>query len=282
MAARVSSAARSSIAKARRSDEICVFGAHPLLDPEMASALVSLAAVRVSAELEHRQQQSALARSEAYSKAIVATAAEGIITLDARGQIESVNRAAEKMFGYEARELIGRNVNVLMPEPYRDEHKGYVERYVATGEGTICGAGREEVPARKDGTEFLYLAASEIVLDGERCFAGIMRDISEQKKAEEARKAVEQRFRAVLEQRRRLSGILSVDGRVLEANRKSRQFGWCGRRVGDRTFLLGAAVVESFRRDAAANARCGPDGRKRREHQVRGDTPSVPTASWPP
>jgi two-component system sensor kinase FixL len=206
--------------------QICVFGAHPLQDPEMASALVSLAAVRVSAELEHRKQQAALERSEAYSKAIVATAAEGIITLDARGRIESVNRAAEKMFGYEARELIGRNINVLMPEPYRDEHKGYVKRYVETGEGTICGAGREVPAQRKDGTEFpIYLAASEVFLDGERCFAGIMRDISEQKKSEESRKAVEQRFRAVFEQRHQLSGILSVDGRVLEANRKSREFG---------------------------------------------------------
>jgi two-component system sensor kinase FixL len=206
--------------------QVCVFGAQPLVDPEMASALVSLAAVRVSAELEHRQQQAALAKSEAYSKAIVATAAEGIVTLDARGRIESVNRAAEQMFGYEARELIGRNINVLMPEPYRDEHKGYVERYVATGEGTICGAGREVPAQRKDGTEFpIHLAASEVVLDGERCFAGIMRDISEQKKAEESRKAVEQRFRAVFEQRHQLSGILSVEGRVLEANRKSREFG---------------------------------------------------------
>ena len=206
--------------------QVCVFGAKRLLDPEMASALVSLAAVRVSAELEHRQQQAALARSEAYSKAIVATAAEGIITLDAHGRIESVNRAAENMFGYQAEELIGRNISVLMPEPYRDEHKHYVRRYVKTGEGTICGAGREVPAQRKDGTEFpIYLAASEVILDGERCFAGIMRDISEQKIAEESRKAVERRFRAVFEQRHQLSGILGVDGRVLEANRKSREFG---------------------------------------------------------
>ena len=206
--------------------QVCVFGALPLLDPEMASALVSLAAVRVSAELEHRHQQAALARSEAYSKAIVATAAEGIITLDARGRIESVNRAAENMFGYEAEELIGKNINVLMPERFRDEHKGYVGRYVETGEGTICGAGREVPAQKKDGTEFpIYLAASEVILEGERCFAGIMRDISDQKKAEESRIAVERRFRAVFEQRHQLSGILSVEGNVLEANRKSREFG---------------------------------------------------------
>ncbi len=205
--------------------QICVFGAGPLRDPEMASALVSLAAVRVSAELEHRQQQAALARSEAYSKAIVATAAEGIITLDARGRIESVNRAAEKMFGYEADELIGKDINVLMPEPYRSKHTGYIEDYVETGKGTICGAGREVPAQRKDGSEFpIYLAASEVLLDGEQCFAGIMRDISEQKAAEELRVAVERRFRAVFEQRHQLAGILSAEGMVLEANEKSLEF----------------------------------------------------------
>lgn len=205
--------------------QICVFGAGPLRDPEMASALVSLAAVRVSAELEHRQQQAALARSEAYSKAIVATAAEGIITLDARGRIESVNRAAEKMFGYEADELVGKDINVLMPEPYRSRHTGYIEDYVETGKGTICGAGREVPAQRKDGSEFpIYLAASEVLLDGEQCFAGIMRDISEQKAAEELRVAVERRFRAVFEQRHQLAGILSAEGMVLEANEKSLEF----------------------------------------------------------
>ena len=248
--------------------QICVFGARPLVDPEMASALVSLAAVRVSAELEHRQQQAALAKSEAYSKAIVATAAEGIVTLDARGRIESVNRAAERMFGYEARELIGRNINVLMPEPYRDEHKGYVERYVETGEGTICGAGREVPAQRKDGTEFpIYLAASEVFLDGERCFAGIMRDLSGQKKAEESRKAVEQRFRAVFEQRHQLSGILSVDGGVLEASRKSREFGGVeresvtGRFYWELPWWSHSAEMQRRMRDAIRSAASGESAR---------------------
>ena len=205
--------------------QICVFGARPLRDAEMASALVSLAAIRVSAELEHRQQQAALARSEAYSKAIVATAAEGIITLDAMGRIESVNRAAEKMFGYDAAELIGRDVTILIPESYRDKHPRYIQDYIATGRGDIFGAGREITARRKNGSEFpVYLAASEVVLDGERCFAGIIRDISDQKAAEESRKAVERRFRAVFDQRLHLAGVLSVDGKLLEANQKSLDF----------------------------------------------------------
>jgi two-component system sensor kinase FixL len=205
--------------------QICVFGAQPLKDAEMASALVSLAAVRVSAELEHLQQQAALARSEAYSKAIVATAAEGIITLDSEGKIESVNRAAERMFGYEADELIGRDVSILMPEVHRNKHPGYIRNYVETGQGSIFGSGREVPAQRKDGSVFpVYLAASEVSVDGERCFAGILHDISDQKAAEESRKSVERRFRAVFDQRLHLAGILSVDGKVLEANQKSLDF----------------------------------------------------------
>jgi two-component system sensor kinase FixL len=208
-----------------RVGQLCVFGAKPLHDPEMASALVSLAAMRVSAELEHRQQEASLARSEAYSKAIVATAADGIITLDARGRIESFNRAAENMFGYKAKEVLGKDVKLLMPKPYQSAHTGYIERYTKTGKGSIFGQGRELPARRKDGSIFpIYLAASEILLDGATCFAGIIRDISEQKAAEESLKATERRFRAVFDQRLQLVRILSTDGIILEANQKSLDF----------------------------------------------------------
>ena len=208
-----------------RIGQLCVFGAKPLRDPEMASALVSLAAMRVSAELEHRRQQAALARSEAYSTAIVATAADGVITLDEKGRIESFNRAAEDMFGYEAKEVLGKDVNMLMPERYQHAHTGYIERYTETGEGSIFGKGRELPARRKDGSTFpIYLAASEISLDGDLCFAGIIRDISEQKAAEESLKATERRFRAVFDQRLQLVRVLSTDGIVLEANQKSLDF----------------------------------------------------------
>ena len=174
-----------------------------------------------------RESEAALARSEAYSKAIVATAAEGIITLDHKGRIESFNQAAEDMFGYAADELLGKDVNVLMPEPYRSAHTEYVDRYAATGEGNIIGKGREVPGRRKDGSIFpIYLAASEISLDDERCYAGIIRDISDQKAAEESLRATERRFRAVFDQRHQLVSILTTDGVVLEANQKSLNF--CG------------------------------------------------------
>ena len=172
-----------------------------------------------------KESEAALARSEAYSTAIVATAAEGIVTLDAEGRIESFNRAAEKMFGYSQEELVGENVRILMPEPYRSQHTAYIDRFTTTGEGRVIGTGREVPARRKDGSTFpIYLAASEVSLDGQRCFAGIIRDISDQKAAEESLKAIEQRFRAVFDQRHQLVGILSIDGLVLEANQQSLDF----------------------------------------------------------
>ena len=208
-----------------RIGQLCVFGAKPLQDAEMASALVSLAAVRVSAELEHRRHEADLDRSEAYSRAIVAAAAEGIITVDAKGRIGSFNRAAEKMFGYTAEELIGEDVHVLVPEPFRSKHAGYVADFALTGKSSIMGSGREVPARRKDGSIFpIHLAASEILLGGERCFAGIIRDISDQKAAEDSLKAVEQRFRAVFDQRHQLTAILDINGVVLEANQISLDF----------------------------------------------------------
>ena len=208
-----------------RIGQLCVFGAKPLADTEMAGALVSLASVRVSAELEHRRHEASLARSEAYSRAIIEAAAEGIITVDAKGCIGSFNRAAEQMFGYTAEEVIGKDVHILVPEPVRNKHAGYVKEFAKTGKATIVGSGREVSARHKDGSIFpINLAASEILLEGERCFAGIIRDISEQKAAEDSLKAVEHRFRAVFDQRLQLVGILSVEGIVLEANQMSLDF----------------------------------------------------------
>ena len=208
-----------------RIGQLCVFGAEPLDDPEMAGALVSLAAVRVSAELEYRQHEAALEQSEAYSKAIVVTAAEGILTVNAKGHIESFNQAAEKMFGYRADEVIGKDVHVLIPERLRNKHVSYVDRFFTTGEASIVGTGREVTAQRKDGSVFpIHLAASEVSLNGQRCFAGIIRDVSAQKEAEQSLKATERRFRAVFDQRLQLVAILSPAGIVLEANQRSLDF----------------------------------------------------------
>lgn len=179
-----------------------------------------------------KESQAALARSEAYSAAIVATAAEGIITLDARGRIQSFNRAAERMFGYKADEVIGKDVHMLMPEPFRERHDEFVDNYIRTGESHIIGTGREVLAQRQDGSTFpIHLAASEIEVDGKRCFTGMIRDISDQRAAEESIKLVERRFRAVFDQRLQLVQILSPAGVVLEANERSLAFAGLSRKA---------------------------------------------------
>ncbi|HEY3966386.1 MAG TPA: PAS domain S-box protein [Planctomycetaceae bacterium] len=124
--------------------------------------------------------------SEARTRAIVETAVDAVITIDELGLIDSLNPAAERLFGYAASELVGKNVKVLMPQPYRAEHDGYLANYLATGQRKIIGIGREVVGQRKDGATFpMDLAVSEVQLGDRRLFTGIVRDISERKQAEE-------------------------------------------------------------------------------------------------
>ncbi len=128
---------------------------------------------------------TALFDSEERLRAILDTAVEGIITIDERGIIESMNRAAEKLFGYSSEEIVGRNVSTLMPSPYREAHDGYIEKYVRTGHAKIIGIGREVIGLRKNGEVFpMDLAVSEVRLANRRLFTGFVRDITERKEAE--------------------------------------------------------------------------------------------------
>lgn len=119
-------------------------------------------------------------------RGIVETAVDGIITIDERGTVETMNPAAERIFGYDSQEVIGRNVSMLMPEPYHSEHDGYLERYRKTGERRIIGIGREVKGRKKDGAEFpMDLAVSATNLGNRRIFTGLVRDISDRKKLEQ-------------------------------------------------------------------------------------------------
>ncbi|MFQ5429703.1 MAG: PAS domain S-box protein, partial [Phycisphaerae bacterium] len=123
-------------------------------------------------------------------RGILDATVDGIITIDDRGIIESANRSAETIFGYPASELVGRNINMLMPSPYKDEHDTYLSNYLKTGRSAIIGVGREVVGRRKDGSVFpLYLAVSEVRFRDRRLFTGILRDITRRKAAESANRA---------------------------------------------------------------------------------------------
>lgn len=119
-------------------------------------------------------------------EAIINTATDGIITIDDRGVIGTFNPAAEKLFGWLPSEVIGQKINILMPTPYRAAHDGYMERYHAEGKPRIIGIGREVEGIRKDGTIFpLRLAVSEMYIDGQRLYTGIIHDLSDLKAAED-------------------------------------------------------------------------------------------------
>ena len=127
-----------------------------------------------------------LRASEEKWRAIIDSAVDGIIVINARGEIESFNPAATRLFGYTEGEVAGRNVNVLMPSPYHEEHDSYLARYLRTGEPRIIGMGREVTGLRKDRTTFpLHLSVGQITIGGERKFTGIVHDLTQRVRLEE-------------------------------------------------------------------------------------------------
>ena len=119
-------------------------------------------------------------------EAIIATAIDGIITIDSRGIVESINPAALELFGYKASEVIGNNISILMPEPDRSNHDNYIHNYQATGHRKIIGIGREVRGKKKDGTTFPFrLAVSEVFYKDKSIFTGFIHDLTKEKQAED-------------------------------------------------------------------------------------------------
>jgi two-component system sensor kinase FixL len=119
-------------------------------------------------------------------RAIVDAAVDGIIVIDARGNIEAFNAAAERMFGYSEAEVLGRNVSMLMPEPHKSDHDAYIDHYLNTGERKIIGIGRAVNGLTSDGKMFpVHLSVGEFEIDGQRHFTGILHDLSRRTELEE-------------------------------------------------------------------------------------------------
>ena len=144
--------------------------------------------------LRYRASSRCLEDREKRLRALVATAVDGVMIIDAAGTVQEYNPACERLFGYGADEVVGHNVKMLMPPPYQGEHDEYLRRYRATGVKRIIGIGREVEGRRKDGTTFpMELSVGEARPGGQQVFVGIVRDIT-------ARKAAEQSLRLAKEQ----------------------------------------------------------------------------------
>jgi len=129
--------------------------------------------------------REAMEAREQHLNSILATVPDAMIVIDERGRISSFSAAAERLFGYEEKELLGANVSCLMPSPDRDRHDDYLKRYCTTGEKRIIGIGRVVTGQRRDGTTFpLELSVGEAGKDGERIFTGFIRDLTEKEQDE--------------------------------------------------------------------------------------------------
>lgn len=154
-----------------------------LLFSGVAYGLMVLFALR-SAQ-RHRDVARQLSDSQKRLAAIIETAVDGFITIDGRGLILSVNPACERIFGYGAWEMLGQNVRMLMPEPYRGEHDQYIANYNTSGQAKVIGIGREVEGRRKDGSTFpLDLSVAKVNLGRQTLYSGIVRDISQRKQYE--------------------------------------------------------------------------------------------------
>lgn len=141
---------------------------------------------------------------------VLSTAVDGIIIISETGMIEVFSSACERLFGYETIEVMGKNVKLLMPEPYHGEHDSYISNYITSGQKKVIGIGREVVGRRKDGSMFpIELSIGESRQDGRLRFVGIIRDISERKSAEKDLRESEERLRAVIETA--VDGVIIID-----------------------------------------------------------------------
>jgi diguanylate cyclase (GGDEF)-like protein/PAS domain S-box-containing protein len=163
-------------------------------------------------------------------EAILDAAIDAIVCIDARGIIDIFNPAAERMFGYNAADVIGKNIKMLMPEPYRSNHDSYLQNYQATGVKKIIGIGRAAVAVRKDGSQFpIDIAVSETSINGKPMYVGFIRDITERKDREQELEKYRERLEILVEDRtkkledlnKRLMRQAMVDSLTHIANRRA-------------------------------------------------------------
>src|SRR5918995_348452 len=167
----------------------------------------------------HREAASELQQSDERYRTVLDAAFDAIITITSDGTIQWFNRGAERIFGYRAEEVIGRPVTLLMPERYRDLCEAGLQRYLRTGEARVVGGTTELVGLRKDGREFpIEMSLGETNEHGERLFTGMIRDVTERKRIEDALREARDRFRGIFENAPIGVAMVTLEGRYLQVN----------------------------------------------------------------
>lgn len=218
-----------------------------------------------------------LKQQETRLRTVLETVSDAIIVIDQRGRIQSFSSAAERQFSCSAEEVIGKNVSILMPSPYREEHDYYIDRYQKTHEKRIIGIGREVVGQRKDGSIFpMYLSVGEGKLGGESIYVGIIHDITAQQTTERQLREMQDELLQVS----RMSGMgqmasslahelnqpLTGASTLLQAARRMLE-------VGDPAAI--GRAREAVEKAAQQLLRAGEIIRRLREFASRGDTEKV-------
>jgi len=184
--------------------------------------------------------------NNSFLRSILDTVMDGIITIDENGTIFEFNPAASKIFGYESSEAIGKNVSIIIPDPYRNEHDGYVRRYVSTGKSNIIGKIQEITGRRKDGTIVpIELIVSQFEMNGNHFFIGSVKDITIRKQALSDLAKSERRLQTVLNTV--VDGIITInrDGLIVQVNPAAlRVFGYSPEEVIGRSFKI--LMLEEF------------------------------------
>ncbi|HEY6334514.1 MAG TPA: PAS domain S-box protein [Alphaproteobacteria bacterium] len=183
LAGRPARAIEGRVKSPEQGERVILWNAQRILGSEREP----LGIIAIAQDITERQNaEEALREREARISSIIATAPDAIITIDENGIIQSFSSAAERLFGYLAGEVVGRNVNLLMPSPHSEDHDGYLDRYKRTGVRRIIGIGRRVEARRKDGTIFpMELAVGEVNLGATRIFTGFIRDITLRAKMED-------------------------------------------------------------------------------------------------
>jgi two-component system sensor kinase FixL len=218
-------------------------------------------------------QQDFLSR-EAHLKSILETVPDAMIVIDERGIMQSFSAAAQRLFGYTPEEVIGKNVKMLMPSPYRESHDGYLGRYLATGEKRIIGIGRVVVGERKDGSTFpIELNVGEMKSGNQRYFTGFVRDLTERQETEARLQELQaelvhmSRFTALGEMASALAHELNQPLSAIANYLKG-----CRRLLENRDDPDSARVCAAVTKAAEQSLRAGQIIRRLREFVARGET----------